>query len=84
MEIVFDEANIKASGDPESENNKPEQLVQRYREKLEKLGEFIGADKVEYIDGHKRETYVITKNGETMKLITKSTPLDGGWLELSF
>jgi hypothetical protein len=80
MEIIFDEKIIKASGDPKSTHNHPDALVERFRTQLELLGNFIGADKVEYEDSHKKESYIITKEKKVLTLTAYGNALDGGWL----
>jgi len=82
MEIIFDETNIGASGDPTSKENKPAQKIERFKGKLEKLGKFIGADKIEYQDHGKREMYILTKGEERLTLIIEGNQFDGGYLTL--
>ena len=83
MEIIFDEANVAASGDQKSEGNMPEELIARHKEKLTALGAFMGAEKVEYEDLDKRERYVISKGKEVLTLTVNGNGSDGGWMNIS-
>lgn len=44
------------------------------------LGDFIGADKIEYIDGGQSETYVFEKNGKIGIIDANATNLNGAWI----
>ncbi|MFC1599095.1 hypothetical protein ACFL2U_03775 [Patescibacteria group bacterium] len=82
MKIIFDEKEKGSHGDPNDPENTPEKIIERHRKKLTKLGKFMGADKVEYVDGHKREAYIITKGKKKITLVARGNGFDGGWLEI--
>lgn len=80
MEIIFNETTIRSSA--EQMEKDPNEAVESFRKSLEKLGNFIGADKIKYVDRDKGELYTITKGTETLILKVSGTPIDGGWLNI--
>ncbi len=80
MEIILDEESIKTSGHPDQPGNTPEELVQRFKAKLEKMGNFMGADKIEHQERHKKEVYIITKGENRLVITAHGGGSDGGWL----
>lgn len=80
MEIIFNESNIRASGNSEEEKNTPDEVVKRFKSSLEKIGNFMSADKVEYKDLNKKEVYIITKGKDRLVLTANGNGFDGGWL----
>jgi hypothetical protein len=81
MKIIFDEENIKRDA-IRNNINPPESLVEEWRNSLKKLGEFIGADSIEYVDEDRGEQYLITKGDNTLVLEIMATRCDGGWMNI--
>ena len=82
MKIIFNKEKAGSFGKDDDSNNTAEKLIERTRSKLTKLGEFIGADYVEYVDLDKMEKYIITKEGKTLTLMICGNPIDGGWMSV--
>jgi hypothetical protein len=80
MEIIFDRGKAASWGISADPDNSPQKLVDRTERKLRLLGEFVGAEKVEY-DGD--SIYRLTKQGRTLTISLLSTPTDGAWMNLS-
>jgi len=49
----------------------------------ETIKNFVGADKVEGIDGGKTETFKIYKSNKILVIDALSTPIDGAWISVS-
>jgi len=71
MKIVFDKKGCDS------------ELIELREKQLTKLGSFIEADKIEYVDDGKSEKLVITKKDNTIVLIANGNEL-GGWLSIIF
>jgi len=56
----------------------------RHREQLQEFGEFIGADKIRYVDFGNGELYVITKGGKEFELRACGNKYDGGFLAFGY
>ena len=82
MEIIFDEKRLSKYGDPDDPDNTPEKLVERTRSTLQRFGEFVGADKIEFRDEHKKEVFIITKGDKVITLTAQGDGVDGGWLNI--
>jgi hypothetical protein len=82
MKIIFDRAKHGSFGNPADPRNTPLILCQRREKFLRCLGEFIGAEKVEYFDCDKNEEYKITKGNKQLVLYLMSTPIDGAWMNI--
>ncbi len=82
MEIIFNEEEAVSWGDPDDPRNTPEKLVERRRAGLIKLGEFVGAERIEFVPEHKRDIYILTKGGKKLSIIARGNGFDGGWLEV--
>jgi hypothetical protein len=82
MQIIFNEKEVAARGNKNDANNTPRKLVNRRRAMLKKLGEFIGADIIEYEDVGNGEIYKVTKGGKVLSINVCSNRVDGGYLLL--
>jgi hypothetical protein len=53
---------------------------ENHRKQMETLGNFMGADKIEYVDKSDNEVYVIDKGGKRLKLKACYNRADGAFL----
>ena len=80
MEIVFDREEAASWGISGDSINSPEHIVRRLEERLRVLGEFCQADRVEYSDWNKSETYEIRRGDQTLVMSVCGNQFDGGWM----
>lgn len=79
MKIIVDHAMVKADL---PWNGSLEKAVARHERQCALLGEWCGADEVEYSCGHKTEGFTIRKSGKSLHLAAIGTPLDGAWFDI--
>lgn len=60
------------------------EIPENMREPLEKLGEFIGVDSIEYEDLGIGENYILRKDGKVITLYVRGNKFDGGFMTVDF
>jgi len=82
MEIKFDKLQAAQWGRSEDPNNTPEKVLERRESELRTLGEFMGADVIEYEDYGKQEAYIVTKGDKQLRISVMGNQFDGGWISV--
>jgi len=83
MEIKFDREQLRRYAGVMQTPSAPDELVEKKERMLRDLGEFIGAEAVEYQDGGNRELYTIRKNGRVMTMrVCMATHPQEAWLHV--
>jgi hypothetical protein len=80
--VIFDRVTLARCSDGRP-GNEPDKLVARREASLRMLGEFCGADKVEYVDYGKSERYFITKDKKTLELFIAGNSFEGGFMNIA-
>lgn len=80
MKLIFDEKEVRSYGDIDDPKNTPDKLVDRLKAKLTKIGDFMNADSVKYVEGHKNELLVIIRGNQKLTLLAHGNAADGGYI----
>jgi len=82
LELIFDEKELRSHGDIDDPQNTPDILVERMKAKLTKLGKFMHADSIKYVEDHKTEMFVVARGDKKLIIIAHGNAIDGGYITI--
>ena len=82
MQIIFDGKDLTSYSMQDDPSDTSETIIGRTKNKLKKLGEFMGVDSIELKISLKNEVYIIKKGQEVLEFTACGNSIDGGWLNI--